>query len=277
MKVLVLGGNGMAGHMIKQFLEKKSNYTVYYTSRDRNDSNAIFFEATDQEKIREVIETIKPDVVINCIGLLNEAASKNVKQAILINGVLPHLLTGLLDQYGGKLIQISTDCVFLGKIGDHIESDMSDGISRYAKTKELGEVKSDRHLTIRTSIIGPELKNDGIGLFLWFMSQSGKIKGYRNVFWNGVTTLELAKAIDELLQQNITGLYHLCTDHKISKCALLKKMKIVFNKKDVIIEPYDEIKLDRTLRNTRTDFHYSIPSYHQQLVELREWMSQNDQ
>ncbi|WP_088103467.1 SDR family oxidoreductase [Halalkalibacter urbisdiaboli] len=272
MDILILGGKGMAGHMLKQYLEKKTKYNVYYTSRDRNDVDAIFLDVRNQENVRNVIEELKPDIVINAIGILNKAANENSEQSILVNGVLPHQTANLLEHYGGKLIQISTDCVFSGKEGNYKENDLPDGTTMYAKTKELGEVKSDRHLTIRTSIIGPELKDDGIGLFLWFMKQSGKIKGYRNVLWNGVTTLELAKAIEQFIEQNITGLYHLCTHDKISKYELLKQIQSVFHKTDVVIEPDDEIKLDRTLKNTRTDFDYSTPSYQEQLVEMKEWV-----
>src|SRR5690606_27782525 len=107
------------------------------------------------------------------------------------------------------LIHISTDCVFSGKKGDYIETDQKDGSSVYAQSKSLGEITGDNILTIRTSIIGPELKNNGIGLFHWFMSQQGQIQGYSNVFWNGVTTLELAKVIHRLINKQMDGLIHI--------------------------------------------------------------------
>ncbi|MCG3055850.1 sugar nucleotide-binding protein, partial [Escherichia coli] len=138
--------------------------------------------------------------------------------------------------YQGKLIHISTDCVFLGDKGNYTESDAPDGTSIYAQSKQLGEIISDKHLTVRTSIIGPELKTDGIGLFLWFMKQTGKIKGYKRALWNRVTTIELAKAIEVFIQQDVTGLYHLATEPKISKFDLLQLMKEVFQKDDVTIE-----------------------------------------
>jgi dTDP-4-dehydrorhamnose reductase len=136
----------------------------------------------------------------------------------------------------------------------------------------LGEIISEKHLTIRTSIIGPELKDDGIGLFLWFMEQKGEIKGYEKVFWNGVTTLELAKALETMVQNNITGLYHLGSEEKISKLALLKLISEIFEKNDVVIIPDSSIVLDRTIKNQRSDFKYQVPTYEKMLVELREWM-----
>jgi dTDP-4-dehydrorhamnose reductase len=136
----------------------------------------------------------------------------------------------------------------------------------------LGEIINDNHLTIRTSIIGPELKEDGIGLFLWFMKQSGDIKGFKKVLWNGVTTLELAKATEEMMKHNVTGLYHLGSETKISKYTLLKLIQEIYEKEDVNILPDDAIVLDRTIKSTRTDFHYPIPTYQEMLLNLKDWM-----
>jgi dTDP-4-dehydrorhamnose reductase len=192
--------------------------------------------------------------------------------AFQVNSLLPHQLAKLIERQKGKLIHISTDCVFSGKKGDYTENDIPDGTSVYAQSKRLGEIISDNHLTIRTSIIGPELKEDGIGLFLWFMKQVGEIKGYKKVLWNGVTTLELAKATEAMIMSNVTGLYHLGSEEKISKYSLLKLIQQTFEKTDVEIIPDDAFRLDRTIKNTRTDFLYPIPSYEQMLVDLRDWM-----
>ncbi|KMM38868.1 dTDP-4-dehydrorhamnose reductase family protein [Guptibacillus hwajinpoensis] len=272
MKLLVLGGNGMAGHMIVKYFDQKPEWDVYYTTRDQKEKRGIYLNVLMQSSLEEVIEKIKPDVVVNAIGLLNDNANNNKTAAFHVNSLLPHQLTPLVESYGGKLVHISTDCVFSGEKGDYTENDYKDGTSVYAKTKALGEVISHHHLTIRTSIIGPELKKNGIGLLLWFMNQSGAIKGYKNMMWNGVTTLELAKAIETLLQNNVSGLYHLGGEEKISKYDLLRMMQDVFKKEDVSIHPDEEIVLDRTIRNTRTDYRYAVPSYKEMLLELKEWM-----
>lgn len=272
MKILILGGQGMAGHVIAAYFLNKPQYQVFYTSRDRNDPNGIYLDVTHSKSLEELINTLKPDITINCVGILNEYASHNPTVAFQVNSLLPHQLAKLTERYQGKLIQISTDCVFSGEKGDYAETDFTDGTSIYAQSKQIGEIISDKHLTIRTSIIGPELKENGIGLFLWFMKQKGKIKGYENVLWNGVTTLELAKAIEEMIKNNVTGLYHLGSETKISKFMLLKLFQEVYEKKDVEIIPDDAIVLDRTIKNTRTDFHYPVPSYQEMLLELRDWM-----
>jgi len=274
MNLLILGGKGMAGHMITAYFKQKSDYNVFYTSRDKNDKDGIFLDVTDTTRLEEVINAIKPDIVINCIGILNDNASKDINLAFQLNSLLPHQLIKLLDRINAKLIHISTDCVFLGTKGAYTERDIPDGTSVYAKTKQLGEIFCNPHLTIRTSIIGPELKENGIGLFLWFMNQKGKIKGYENVYWNGVTTLELAKAIEKMIKKDITGLYHLGSNNKISKYQLLKLIQKTFRKNDVEIVPDTEIVLDRTIKSTRTDFIYPILSYEEMLLELKDWMCQ---
>ncbi|WP_332694870.1 dTDP-4-dehydrorhamnose reductase family protein [Halalkalibacter lacteus] len=272
MKLLILGGKGMAGHMITEYFRKKNEFEVFYTSRDKKDQNGIFLDVTNGTKVEELIESIKPDITINCTGILNEDATNNPTLAFLVNSILPHQLATLTERHQRKLIQISTDCVFSGKKGDYTENDIPDGSSIYAQSKQQGEIISDQHLTIRTSIIGPELKESGIGLFLWFMKQKGEIKGYKKALWNGVTTLELAKVIEMMIKDNVTGLYHLGLETKISKYSLLKLIQDVFNKNDVEITPDTSVVIDRTIRNTRTDFQYTLPSYKEMILELKDWM-----
>jgi dTDP-4-dehydrorhamnose reductase len=271
MKLLILGGRGMAGHMVTSYLQKNSPHDIRYTSRDIDDAEGYYLDAADLDRVKETIYSVKPDVVINCIGILNHYAEKNPGNAILLNSYLPHYIAELLDSYGGKLIHISTDCVFSGKKGSYDAADEPDGTSVYARTKILGEVYYGTHLTIRTSIIGPELK-EGIGLFHWFMNQKGTVKGYKNVFWNGVTTLQLAKVILAAAENNASGLIQLAVPEKISKYELLHLFKDTFNKGDVVIEPYEKAVNDKSLRNGGTHYSFIVPSYKEMLQELKEWM-----
>lgn len=274
MKLLILGGKGMAGNMMTSYFSEKSQYEVFYTSRSHNETkeNHFHLDITNLSKLEEIIERIQPDVVINCIGILNNNATNNPLLALQVNSFLPHQVAKLAERFNGKLIHISTDCVFSGTKGSYVESDKPDGTSIYARSKQQGEIISDKHLTIRTSIIGPELKEDGIGLFLWFMKQVGKINGYKEVYWNGVTTLELAKAIEDMINNNVTGLFHLASESKISKLSLLRLIQEVFDKKDVEVIPDSNVVLDRTLKNTREDYLYKVPPYKDMLIELKEWM-----
>lgn len=271
MKLLVLGGKGMAGHVLTAYLKQKHK-EVYYTSRDAQDETGYVLDVLDTVQLETLIEELQPDVVINAIGILNEHAEQNEQLAFQINALLPHQLVKLMNRRNGKVIHISTDCVFKGDKGYYTETDQPDGTSVYAKTKALGEITESPHLTVRTSIIGPELKENGIGLLLWFLKQKGEIKGYNQALWNGVTTLELAKAIDYFLEQKTTGLYHLHAPERISKYELLSLFKEVFKKDDVTIVPSNNVKLDRTILHTRNDVFYEVKPYREMLQELKAWM-----
>ncbi|KPL58836.1 dTDP-4-dehydrorhamnose reductase family protein [Rossellomorea vietnamensis] len=270
MKILVLGGQGMAGHVIVDHM-RRCGHEVLYTIRNQ-DLEGIQLDVRDLERVKIVLLETKPDIVINATGLLNENAATHVMESIQVNSLLPHALIEMLSGFNGKLIHISTDCVFSGEKGKYTEQDIKDGTNIYSKSKSLGEVEADPHLTVRTSIIGPELKKNGIGLLHWFLQQKGRIEGYQNVFWNGVTTLELAKAIESLISHKVSGLYHLSNDQKISKYDLLLLIKETFSHEGVDIEPVSEPVHDKTLVHTRTDFKYPVPSYKEMLIELRDWM-----
>lgn len=267
---MILGANGMAGHMIASYFQRNTEHQLVLTSRDGTDGH-IMLDATNLNQIEEVIQLHKPNLIINCIGILNEFAAINQRDAILVNSLLPHELAKQLNVYGGKLIHISTDCVFSGHEGNYNEESIPDGLTMYAKTKQLGEIKTSPHLTIRTSIIGPELKN-GIGLYHWFIHQKGIVKGFTHVKWNGVTTLELAKFIHYTIDNPITGLYHLTAPETLSKYELLYLIKNIFQKDDVDIIPHTEPRLDRTLFNSRQDSKYQVSPYEKQLQELKDWL-----
>jgi dTDP-4-dehydrorhamnose reductase len=271
-KILVLGAKGMAGHVIKTYLESLNIYNVWGIARVTELSNIISLDVSDTNKLSEILNVEKFDIVINCVGLLNKTAEANPELAIWYNSYFPHLLSSFGRKYGFKLIHISTDCVFSGREGGYVEDSFKNGIGFYAQSKALGEVINEKDLTFRTSIIGPELKKDGIGLFHWFMNQENVMSGYKRAFWTGVTTIELAKAINESIQQELTGLYHLVNNSKICKYDLLSEFNKVFKKEGLVIKAYSEYKVDKSLINTRNDFDYEIPSYNTMIKEMKQWM-----
>ncbi|WP_426446064.1 dTDP-4-dehydrorhamnose reductase family protein [Paenibacillus sp. S-38] len=274
MKVLILGGRGMAGHMIKAYLQSLGTDEVWSTQREPEQGpGEILLDVTDEQRTWEVLQSLRPELVVNAAGLLNRDAERRLEESIRVNGLLPHRLAEYGDRLNFRLIHISTDCVFSGSRGGYRESDPADGVTVYAKTKSLGEIAGHpRHLTIRTSIIGPELKPEGIGLFHWFMNQSGDIPGYRHVYWNGVTTLELARAVRWAAERPVAGLMHLAVPQKISKHDLLLLMQRTFRRDGVKVEPYDAYRSDKSLVNTRTDAAYLPSDYAVMLSELRDWM-----
>ncbi|RAV01242.1 SDR family oxidoreductase [Paenibacillus sp. YN15] len=272
MKLLILGGNGMAGHVLVHYFRQRQDWEVLYTSRDGRDSHALYLDAGDDGQVTALLDRLRPDVVINAIGILNRDAEEHERLAYQVNGLLPHLLRQKLGEWGGKLVHISTDCVFSGERGDYTEFDLPDGSSVYAVSKAMGEVRHPPHLTVRTSIVGPEIRSSRIGLFDWFMSRQGVVKGYTEVYWNGVTTLQLAKSVERMLAAGISGLVHLTAPQKVSKYELLCLFKEIFGKTDAVIVPDGHFRQDRTLRCTREDAALAVPEYRIMLAELRDWM-----
>ena len=270
-KALVLGAAGMAGHIMTKYLAAKPDLSVIGVARSETPFADEIIDVLDFKALEAVINKHNPDFVINCIGVLVQKSANDLAQAVLINSYLPHFLAGLGEKLGFKLIHISTDCVFSGKAGAYTETAFRDGDDNYARTKALGEVINNRDLTIRTSIIGPELKTDGTGLLDWFFKQNTDIKGYNHAYWSGVTTLELAKATYAFINQDIFGLYNLCPESKISKFDLLGLFLKTWQKA-ISILPYSDYHVDKSLVCTRTDFDYSVPDYAEMLTELNDWM-----
>ncbi len=272
MKILVLGSTGMLGHVVERHF-KKQGYEVIATNREEN-SNLYFDAVKDVKALEKVIELVKPDAVINCIGILNKAAEENKTKAVLVNSYLPHYIDELSEQYKFKFVHISTDCVFDGKRGAYAEDSEKDAKTFYGQSKALGELNNNHSLTLRTSIVGPDMNKNGIGLFKWFMDQEGEINGFTEVIWTGVTTIELAKQIEVAINNNLAGLYHVVNGDKIDKYSLLQLFKKYFNK-DITINKNNSYKSDKSLVITRDDFKFNVPSYETTIKEMRDWVLEN--
>ena len=274
-KILVLGSTGMLGHQVVNYFLEFNDYEVIDISfRQKLRYETIILDVTNKELLEETIIKIKPDYIINCIGILING-SRDISNAIYINSYLPHLLANICNTINSKLIHISTDCVFSGLKGGYIESDEKDGKDIYAKTKALGEVIDDTNITLRTSIIGLELKTNGEGLFHWFMNQEGTINGFTKAIWSGVTTLELAKAIKWSIENEITGLYHITNNESINKYDLLNLFKKYTNK-EITINKVDGKEVNKSFIDTRCEINYEIASYEVMVKDMIELMKNND-
>lgn len=272
MKIAVLGSTGMAGHMVSLYLEE-AGHIVYRASRsERNTLTSRTVDAADPAALRAWLEEVRPDGVVNCIGLLQRACEARPDRAVLLNAYIPHYLESLFSQERTKVIHLSTDCVFSGSKGGYAENALPDGRTMYDRSKALGELNNRKDLTLRMSIIGPDTDPGGTGLLNWFMAQKGEIQGYSKTLWNGVTTLELAKAVEWALRAEVAGLYHLVPAVAMDKYSLLRLFQQTFQKEDVQISRIDGPQLDKTLVNTRTDFGFQVGSYPAQLEELKQWM-----
>ena len=275
-KILVLGGDGMAGHIVADYLEERGNDVFVTVRKNHSEKRKNFDVLKNYQELELIIDEIKPEFVINCIGVLNQFAEENKAGAVLINSFLPHYVDSLSSKYDFKLIHISTDCVFSGEKGNYVETNLTDAPSFYGKSKALGEINNDRNVTFRTSIVGPDINENGIGLFNWFIKQTGEINGFTNVIWSGVTTLELAKAIEKSFDTEITGLYHLVNNKSINKYDLVSLFKKHLNKSIEIKKDGSSVG-DKSIVNTRKDFDFEIPSYDQMVLEMAKWIYDHEE
>ena len=272
-KVVVIGCKGMAGHVVKTCLESTGLYDVWGIARGIDSGQKLInLDVSDTKELESILDNGSFDVVINCIGLLNKTAEDNPELAVWFNSFFPQLLASYGRKHNFKLVHISTDCVFSGKEGGYKEDSFKNGIGFYAQSKALGEVINTKDLTFRTSIIGPELNENGIGLFHWFMSQNDEVFGYSEAYWSGVTTIELAKGIHEAIKQDLTGLYHFVNNTKISKFDLINEFNSNFRDGGINILSKSDYKVDKSLINTRDDFNYTINSYKIMIKEMKNWI-----
>lgn len=272
MKVLVLGISGMAGHVIALKLLEAGYEVIGLSRKPGKLCKSIACDASNLNEVRRHIESGDYDLVVNCVGVLNQEAEQNPSRAIILNSALPHLIAETLELSRGRLIHISTDCVFSGKKGDYLSEDIPDASSVYGRSKALGEICDKRNLTFRTSIVGPDMQQKGIGLFNWFMKQQDTVKGYTHAVWTGVTTIVLAEAILAAIQENLTGLYQLVNQDQISKYELLRLFNQYCRNNVIEIQKDSSFCINKSLINTRTDFGYQAPSYEEMVREMSEWI-----
>ncbi|MBU3584084.1 SDR family oxidoreductase [Polynucleobacter sp. 15G-AUS-farblos] len=257
MNILVLGISGMLGNAIfTEFLKDQNTFNVFGTIRSNHfkkyfsgsESRVLESSAGDLKSVARCLDLVKPDVVINCIGLVKQLdAANDPVQAIAINSLFPHQLNSLCKSCGSRLIHFSTDCVFSGNKGRYVEADTPDCNDLYGRTKLLGEIlDSNNAVTLRTSIIGHELEGSH-SLLNWFLSQEGSVKGFDRAYFSGLPTSEVARVLKTFILPNksLHGIYHLSVD-RISKFDLLKIIASTYNQ-DVKITPSQDVIIDRSL------------------------------
>ena len=277
-KILILGSTGMAGHMAYGYLSARGDFDITNLAfRKKLNESTIILDITDKASLKKIINEIKPEVIINCTGILLKGAKDNPANAIFINAYFPHFLSKLANENRAKLIHISTDCVFSGSKGNYLPDDTKDAQDIYGMSKALGEIINQNDLTIRTSIIGPEIKVNGEGLLHWFLSQQGTIYGYTDSYWTGITTLQLAKVIEYSIDKNISGLLQCSNGIKISKFDLLQIFKKTWNKSTIEIIPVPGKRVDKSLLPSDPELTLQIPDYITMCEELFEYMHDHNE
>lgn len=279
-RVLVLGVTGMLGSAVFKTFSSSSEHDVWGTLRSA--AGLQYFPAAnygrllagvdvlDQDSLVAVLAKVRPDVVINCVGLIKQLADANDPlTALPVNAMLPHRLARLCALSDARLIQISTDCVFSGQTGGYLESHVSDASDLYGKSKYIGELHDvPNAVTLRTSIIGHEL-NSSHSLVDWFLSQQGSTRGFSKAIFSGLPTVELARVMKDFVipHPELNGLYHVSAD-PIAKLDLLKLIASQYGK-SIEIRPDAALVIDRSLNSERFTqaTGYKAPTW-PQLIEL---------
>lgn len=273
MKVLVLGASGMLGNAVMRVMSESAALEVFGSVRASavpavyagSLSNRIITgcDVEDADALVKLFSQVKPDVVINCIGLVKQLAQVDDPLITLpINAMLPHRLANLCALSGARLVHMSTDCVFSGSKGNYTEQDISDAQDLYGKSKFIGEVDYPHAITLRTSIIGHEL-NSAHGLIGWFLAQQGWCKGFARAIFSGLPTVVLAQVIRDVVmpRPELSGVYHVAAQ-PISKYDLLKLVADIYGK-TIEMVPDDALVIDRSLNAQRffTATGYQAPAW----------------
>jgi dTDP-4-dehydrorhamnose reductase len=273
-RVLVLGGTGMLGHTLFSALSVDPRLDVYATVRSAKELSGWLpigkmkkiypnIDSYHIDSLVKVLADVKPDIVVNCIGIIKQVPeAQDPIATITANALLPHRLAQLCSASGARLIHVSSDCVFNGEKGNYTEHDFSNATDLYGRTKFLGEVNYSHCVTLRTSIIGHELKGN-YGLVEWFLGQNENVQGFRKTVYSGFPTVEFSRIIRDYVipNQEMTGLYHV-SSAPISKYELLKLISAQYGKK-IQIEPDNSVRIDRSLNSSkfRSQTGYNPPTW----------------
>jgi dTDP-4-dehydrorhamnose reductase len=284
-RVLILGITGMLGHTCFEYFKELNGFETYGTWRNPAEKHIRTFDALNGS-IGEIVDRIKPDWIINCIGVIkqkiDEADQVSAANTFRINEVFPKELAEIVAGTQVKVIQIATDCVFNGLDGQYDETSPHNAIDIYGKSKSLGEIVAPEFMNLRASIIGREVKSN-FSLVDWFLSQDfgAQVNGYSNHLWNGITTTAFAKIAAGIAQSDnfVSGTYHIAPSDIVSKYELLELLKKYFDREDILIRSVDtSTHVDRTLRTIHPELnrnlwrqagYRSIPSIEELVEELK--------
>lgn len=276
MKILILGSSGMVGHVLMAKLSS-SGHDVKGISRQRKvDSRTELIDLTKQFDLLYFLKDNQFDIIINCSAILVDESEKNKDIATYINSYIPHFLEAKFKKTNTKIIHLSTAGIFSGSKGEYTEEDNHDARTFYGRSKSLGEINNQKDLTIRGDFFGPDISENAVGIFNWLLLQRGEIYGYDNLYFNGVTTLELAKFVEYVIKNNLGGIYNIGAEIKISKGELLRKIKNQFNLQEIIINSNNMVSGDFGLINIRKEYSYTWINYDLMIEELKGWIKSSN-
>ncbi|WP_432905557.1 dTDP-4-dehydrorhamnose reductase family protein [Micromonospora matsumotoense] len=269
-RVLVVGVTGMLGHAVLRELDDDPELDVHGLARSIDDRAGWFprhlldrivpaVDVTRFDHVRRLVDELRPDVVVNCVGVIKQRPDvQDAVPTVTLNALFPHLLADACAQVGGRLVHVSTDCVFSGRRGGYVEDDLPDPPDLYGRSKLLGEATGAAALTLRTSIVGHELTTNR-SLVDWFLSQRGQVRGFTRAIYSGVTTVEFARLLRTVVlpRAELTGLFHVAAA-PITKYDLLRLVAEVYGWSGELV-PDDEFTCDRSMR---ADALAHVTGYH---------------
>lgn len=280
MRILIFGGDGMLGHqLLRSWRQRHEVFVTLRRDEDAYKGYGLFSPGmarygVDVRQLQDVVDsvaTVRPQAVVNAVGIVKQRpTAQEYIPSLEVNSLFPHRLAQVCRAAGARLVHLSTDCVFSGRRGHYNEGDLPDASDLYGRSKLLGELHEPGCLTLRTSIIGLELSGKR-SLVEWYLSQKGSIVGYRRAVYSGLTTAEMARAIEHFLLKDpeLAGLWHLAST-PISKFELLKGLTERLQRRDIELRPQDDFvndkSLDMSALNARTE--YRVPRWSAMLDDL---------
>jgi len=287
MRVLILGGDGMMGHTaFRVFSERFETFATFHGQTPPQERFSPYrnvpvsqtlcgVDVQEPGVLKQVLNYVRPDAVLNCVGVVKQREeAKRPLPAIRINSLFPHELAELCAQFGAYVVHLSTDCVFSGCKGGYTVHDTPDPVDLYGRSKLLGELTEPGTFTLRSSIIGWELKGHS-GLLGWFAQQRGKtIRGFRKAIYTGLSTSSMSRLLADVIARSqgperIEGLVQVATQ-PIDKYTLLTRLRDALGWSDITILPDDTFVCDRSLVSSPLvdGTTLPVPTWEQMIAEL---------
>ncbi len=271
MRLLVIGCNGLIGHIVALYFKEKGHDVYGYDPEVADFVPQAIGDYYSANQITVAINSFKPEAIINCTAIVNQAAEDDKAEAVFFNAYLPHLLEKITADTEIVVVHRSTDCIFSGNRGQYVLQDSPDATSFYARTKAVGELDNGKDITIRVSLIGPALKENDGSLLNWYLTQKGEVNGFINAIWTGLTTLEFAKTIECLLLQKAHGVFQAAPIRPISKFELISLFEKYFPA-DRTIVPVNNKRVDKSLVPFWGEYNITIKDYEDQIIEMKQWI-----
>jgi dTDP-4-dehydrorhamnose reductase len=272
MRFLVVEPAGMVGHAMCMVLAERGHEVLGFGGEELCGFEHLCNNLHNDKALSEILSGGCFDAVVNCSAVVNQFAEQDKAEAAYINSYLPHLMERVTAGTPTIVVNRSTDCVFSGAKGSYTVNDVPDAGSFYARTKAVGELNNGKDLTIRVSLIGPERK-PGIGLLDWFLRQQGEVRGFANALWTGVTTIEFARVVEQLVAYRAHGLVHCSPVEAISKYELLRLFAEFFPTTNRSVVRFENDPVDKSLVPEWANHEVAIPTYREMVEDIAAWVA----